>query len=564
MRVRTEDELELSKKLKIDKYPTRKDYQVKEPLFYAILDSYAPLVTRFDGTRDFRAMAEMLACVLERDGTFFATIRRHATNSTLLDTRDGWESVTRTAAAIIVERYSREDRDAGSDELMLSPEQLRERLEASFARVVELAAELESAGETTRGAVKLTLPEAARPQLQEGAVDRLFDTLAREVVFLGEQGEDGGIPEAEKDREVAKRALVRLRIGELRALAEEHDIDSTGSVEVLAERLAENADDDAAAIARMVVGETSDAPEQGLVTSLFPLERTIDVRETVGRFNGLNGNYARIGVARWFICRSAEASSGALVVKGLLRFYRVSPKLDYEEYDLASTPNVADAVASVRAGHPWLEINSRLRADAPALAQLLHRVGKIGLVRPMALGVLVPEGDAQTWARRSVVMLGLLAHDLSNDGIEVTNVAIAQFETVDDDPASKRAPSVKNVRVGGQHLMSHRQVCELLVGGRALTRIQGSVRVTLSPQQRVITPFRIEIEGEHATVYTGFTATTTSAETSAVHRRLIECVQRAISRTEVPAAATAQIPAIVRRASEASPDEADIIPPPSN
>lgn len=564
MRVRTESELELTKKLKLDKYPTSKDYRVKEPLFFAILDSYAPMVTRLDGSCDLRAMSDMLACVLERDRTFFSNIRKRAANSTLLDTRLGWEQATNTVAAIIVERYSRTDRESGDDELMLSPEQLRERIEASFERIREQAHSLEALGETARGAEKLELAETVQPQLQEGLVERLVEVLSKEVVFISPQDEDGGIPESEKDREVAKRALVRLRVTELRALAEERDIDPEGSVEALAERLAESANDDAADVARMVVGGTQQAPEHGLVTTLFPLDRTVDAAAAQARLTVLNTNYARIGVARWFICKSVAVSNGVLIVSGLLRFYRVNPKLDYDEYDLSSTPNVADAVASVRSGQPWLEINSRLRTDAPALARLLDRAGKLGLSRPMKLGLEPMTGDAALWARRSVVMLGLLANDLSSDGVEVTNVATAQFETVGEDPASNRAPSVKNVRVGGQHLMSHRQVCELMVGGRALTSIQGSVRVRLSADERLITPFRIDIESEHATVYTGFTATATETQTSAVHRRLIECVERAVPRSQLPAVVLAQIPAIVRRATEVSPDEADIIPPPTN
>ncbi len=568
MSVRTPDQVELCATLKLDKYVTRRDYKKKQELFYAILDSYLPTVMRLDKTWDGRTMAEMLACVLECDRTFVASIDRHATNSTLLATRDGWARATCAVAALIVERYSRDlpKREAGDQPLMASREELRERLKTSFTEIVARAQELEAVGETVRGAQLLDLPDDLRPQLQAGALERLFEQLAHEVLVIAEQ-QGGGVPESERDHEVAKRALVRLRLTDLRTLAEQQGINTEGSVEALADKLATNAEDDATEVARMVVGvteETEDAAEHGLVTAVFPLVRTADLSAVRQRLAGLEQNYARIGVARWFICNSVGMTAGALVLRGRLRFYRVSPKLDYDQYDLSSTPNVADAVASVRGGRPWLEITGRLRSDAPPLALLLHRLGQLELKRPMTFALQAPQGDAQGWARRTLLLVGLLAHDLSSDGIEVTNLAIAQFETVGEDPASNRAPLVKNVRVGGQHLMSHRQVCELIVAGRALSRIQGSVRVALSPEQRLIVPFRIDIDAEHAVIATGFTATTTESDTAAIHRRLIDCVERAIGRSELPQAAVDQIPAIMRRAAEESPDEADIMPPPAD
>lgn len=561
--VRTEAQRELTHELSLDNYLKSKDFKKKEPLFWATLDAFAEFACRLDGDPDGVAMAEMLACVLERDGTFYGAIRKTRAGSTLLGTRAGWEQVIRCVSALIVERYLRQrSAEADPDPLMLTGVELRDRITAAFTYMAAQAEELERAGAQVRGHMRLLPPADARPQLNDGAVDRLYDVLARDVPLITPPGDDGEIPESERDREVGKRALVRLRITQLRAIANERGLDEAGTVEQLAERLAASADDDSAEIARMVISQEAPSQEHGLVTTLVALQETPDIARIAESFGRLEGNFARVGVARWFICDSVVHADSAAIARGSLRYYRVSPTLEYERYDLASDPGEVDAMIVVRAGRPWVEVSTRLRADTPALAQLARRVASLRLSRPLPLGVVVPGGDQYLWSRRTVAMLGLLAQDLTHDGIELTNVAVAQFEYTGEDAVGDRAPTVKNVRVGGQHLISHRQVCELIIAGRALTQVRGSVRVTLSAQERLVVPFAIEFGDLDATVTTGFTRTTSEAQTSAVHRRLIDCVQAAVLRSDIPVAARNQFPAIVARAAGENPEEADIIPPP--
>ncbi len=562
--IRTTQQRELTKDLRLDRYLSSKDYERKRSLFHATLDNYLPFVCDLHGQPDGVALAEMLACVLERDGTFFGAIRKRRRRSALLDTREGWEQVTRTVAALITEKYLR-DRlsDETIDELMLTVDELRARVQAAFLEMPNHAQALREAGSQVAWAENFTPATAIRPRINEGAMTRLFNMLARDIALITPPDQDGDIPETERDREVAKRALVRLRITQLRQLADENDIEEIGTIEQLADRLAASAADDAAAVAEMVINQELPAHEHGLTTTLVALKENPELPRLAERLKRLQGNFARVGVARWFICSEVTSSTTEVVARGKLKYYRVNPKLEYERYDLASDPGEADAIIVTRFGRRWLEVSTRLRGDTSALSILASRVASFGLDRPLPLALhLADPNELHQWARRSVVMLGLLAQDLSHDGIELTNVAVAQFETTGDDSIGTNTPAVRNVRVGGQHLISHRQICELLVAGRAFSQVTGSVRVTLSSQEIVVVPFRAELSADDATVFTGFTQTTNESQTSEVHRRLIDCVQTAVQRTDLPSAASDWVAAIAERARSDSPLEADILPPP--
>jgi hypothetical protein len=159
-------------------------------------------------------------------------------------------------------------------------------------------------------------------------------------------------------------------------------------------------------------------------------------------------------------------------------------------------------------------------------------------------------------------MLSLLAEDLRTNGIELGNLAVARFETSQDaDTPGARTPTVRNVRLGGQHLLSHRQACELMTGGRALTQLTGSVRVQLSATETVIRTLRIDLDIDHLAVATTIPADDADGHSRAVHRRILDAAQRCIERVEFPSSAEAQVPAIAARSTGDNPAEADILPP---
>jgi hypothetical protein len=538
--VRTIEEREFYRKLKLARYFTRRDYKQKEPLLFAMLDTWAPFTTDQAGTRNGRALAEMLSCVLERDRTFFSAIRKGRFNSEALDRRDGWTLATRSVAGAIVERYERGDPPA-TDELMLSVDELRGRLQTALEGLATEVTRLEAAGLEVNSASNAEIPAELAAQADSDLLERLMHLLQDDVVFLSDPEEDGLVPRDERDREISKRALMRLRLKELRDIAEDAGLDAHGLAEEIADRVAGYVNDDDQRIAELILGDAEVEPDDGLTTALYRLEALPKLADAHERLLQLKGKYARIGVAKWFLCDDVLANGDALTIAGRLRLYRVAAKLDYDGYDLAATPREGGVRITLSAGSPWLEINIDNLGDVDGLSTLMARVAGVKLERPF---IFATDGLPDGVTPRSTTALALLVEDFQSQNFELLNLVAARFETPSATNLAADEPAIRNVRFGGQHLLEHAQSCELLIAGRDLTRATARIRVTLNAQNRLIRTAVLELRDDYAVLATAMPSTDEAGETRAVHRAAVEAIKRGLSRTTVPSSAIDEIEAM--------------------
>lgn len=543
-----------------------REYRRKESVYFGALTVFRGATVGRGGDAEPRVMMDLLAIALEDDPSFRGWVERKNRGAARLRTRQGWEDVYQLAAGLVVERYFADQPEVDpTDVSVLTREELRDRVQTLIQTAQQHGQTADAAVVGEPGVSRYTPPENLRPRLADGAGERLERLLREEIILVQPAGTDLGIPRDERDREVAKRALVRLRIGELRQIADREGLPTAGSIDQVAERLAEKYENDEGDIARLIIGQEEELPERGFVSRLLPLRDEPEVARVSARLDRLVGNYVRVATARWFVFTEVRPAADVLIVRGRFRYYRVQPKLEYNNYSLSSQPRETDAEIRVRRDIRWLEVRGS-GGDMRSLGLTFDQTAGLRPLDDLPMNLAVPEGPLFSWDRRTVFMLGLLSHELSDDVVTVLNIAMAQFDSgTDTHTANPLRPTVQSVRLQGQQLMSSRQACEMIVAPRALINLQVRIRVALAPGTSVLCPLRIELARDHATLYTGFSVGVDESLTLRVHDLVLERLRRALDRGALgnEARVTALAGQIRARAAEESPDEADILAPPS-
>jgi hypothetical protein len=547
-----------------------KDYKAKESLYFSILQTMEAMIATSDGECDPRVLAELLALTIGGDATFRGWVEKRNRNSTRLQTPDGWRELYNAAAALVVEHHLKHQQapdQPGTDDLdspsAITRSELTDRVKGLIALATTGASEAQALLAGQPGVVSYTPPAALTPELTDGLQERLTAALEKELVIVTPLGEDLGIPEQERDREVAKRALIRLKTSALRDVAREAGVPETGSLEHVAERIAAKHQDDEAQIAELVLRHEEEIPERGHVSRLVKLHEPPNLQHAATLLRPLLQNYVRIGVARWFVFTDVTHTPEQLRIAGTYRYFHVTPKVEYEQYSIAAKPQEADVQILLRRNVGWIEIQSRVAADTRALSIALQHTAGIRPRETLPIELTIPDGDMYTFARRTVFMLALLSVELSDQHIRTLNMKLAHFEQRgNEETPNPRKPTVRSVRIGGQHLLSSRQACELITAGQALLSFNAIIAATLQPGERVACPIRVDLADDHASVFTGFTSTTGEQETRRVHDELVARIRKALEREDVPVPTLALVPQIIDRAKGEDPDVADIAPPP--
>jgi hypothetical protein len=388
--------------------------------------------------------------------------------------------------------------------------------------------------------------------------------IAEEVVGDVENGEDPIRP-SERELEVAKRALVRLKLPQLRRLAIEQELDSRGGQLELVERVARLYQDDTDEVARLVLAYAEASPERGLVDRIYAVRETMpDLAEASIGFRALAGRYIRVGIARWFVFRHARIDNNGLWLEGHYRSYTADATREGDEFRLVSVPTDARVTARVREEQEFIEIRARGEAEGQAAIRALEWGTPLRHAPALPLNVHVSDGRLMTWDPRSVFMLDFLDRRLPDSGVEIINLTSAKFETAATETRRRRQPSVRAVALQGQHLLSSRAACELLVEGRGLVEVSLDVRFSPTPNASFIFPIRLGISPDHLSLLTGFGQH--SPETAAeLHRELARRVRSAISAgTTVDARLESLGNQIYERSESDEPTEADIFAPPQD
>ncbi len=514
-----------------------------------------------DGTPLEYPIAEAFSTVLANDQSMAGFIRQKVHGSTALQEEDTWKRIFRVAALAVVERWLR-DREGGA--FPMASILTREELSSEIQDLLNLAVErgqLAQSLATEAQDVILNAPHV--PDMVAAAGQELERLLEQEaLVALTSEGE-ADIPVSERNREVAKRALTNLRITELRELAAREGVSPSGTFERVADRLVSKYNADEEAIARLVLESEEPSPETGILTRLIPLMEEPDIPGVANRFNMFVGRYVKVHIARWFVFIAVDASEATLRVEGLLRYYRVEPKAEYEQYSLAATPKVGDVAMRLREDRRWAEVTVTKGSDARSIAVALRRAGGIRTSAGLEIPAHAPPGPMVQWDVRTVFMLDFLNATLNSPPFRVVNLRLAQFETPPTRAGTPdpNRPAVTSVRLQGQHLLSSSQACELIVGGRGLLGLTMAVRYQPNPSSAYYMPLRIELGTDHASVFTGFAEDVPTAVTREVHQTALDQLRLALEGTiQNEAALIALAGQIEARAQQQEPVEtADIL-----
>jgi hypothetical protein len=387
------------------------------------------------------------------------------------------------------------------------------RIEEVDEKLAALARRLSDAGRETGEAV-------LRRRAESGKMVRRIDTPKFADQFLAEAREAledevdiarpadfaEDIEPRERDREIVKKALVRLKLEQLRRIAANEELDYRGNAEEIIERIVDALNADHAAIARLILANEEPTPERGVAHRLFPIfGSTIDVGASERMLGYYARRYIRTGIARWFVFGSPERRGDAVVLDGTYRTYRVAPVEEADDsFDLTSVPDALPVSVRLDEGGAFVQARASGATESRAAAQAVMKV--LGL-RPwpgLPIETKPREGHLMRWDHRSVFMASFLLNELNSDGISILNLTSAHFATGETGSGADLRPSVKSVRFEGAHLLDSKPAAELLVEGRALVGISLLVRFAPNPSETFVLPIQVSLERDYVTVLTGY------------------------------------------------------------
>jgi hypothetical protein len=558
-RALTDAERQLKASMHVDSWLRSRKFARVEDEYYAALDDAAKAITARaeDGQLDPQILKRICAALVSGDGytkNWFAT-QLHRTQQ--LRTEKGWQTLCRVVGGAIVERYLRLDRDITvSASAVVTQEELVDEVMACLAIIQERAQRIEgiasAAGEAILRGVDLQ-------EITDSMQSEITALLADEVlVALPTQGALD-IPRRERETEISKRALLNLRLGDLKQIARERGLPVSGRIEKVAERIARDVGIDRTEIARTIIMHEKPRPERGIITRLIPLDGPPSLSDVEASVSPYVGRFVRIGVARWLVISEVLADNDRLDLNAHLRYYHVEPKVEDETYTLLDQPRRSDLRLRLRPGSRWVEVTVKKSSDAGGVENALRTVARLSPYGALTIVGNPPPGEMVGWDIRTVFMLNFLSHHLPDNNHHVANMMMASFES---DVAEERAVSVTSVRLHGQQLISSRSACELVVAGRGLLSAALLLRVQLNRDEDSFFNIRIDVGEKSATVSTALTGQPENIINS-VHSTVISRLRRALD----SGIAAADFPGLValsekireRAAERGDPDEADIL-----
>ncbi len=231
----------------------------------------------------------------------------------------------------------------------------------------------------------------------------------------------------------------------------------------------------------------------------------------------------RIGVARWFIFEDSryDTDDDELFLRGRVRYYNPSLRVEYGEYALDPGLGNGEAEMRLRAGHPWLELTVHRAGDVGGIARALENVAGIQTHARLPIHAAVTEGPLMRVDPRTLQILDFLSTGFRGQGMRVLNMTVARFETdIRGAVLDQSRPLVRAVRLEGNQLSSHPHACSMIMQGRALLSLDLTLEAGLTGGAALV-PVRLELAQNHAAIYTALTHGIVRSDTARVHRDLM-------------------------------------------
>jgi hypothetical protein len=516
---------------------------------------------------DPETLRGIMAVVLSKDGTFGSEFRDRHPDALKHDT--GWTRLWSACAGTLVEEYlaQRQGRIEVTPALLLDSD-----VQGAVSQLLEFAvAQGELSAEEGREAKEDFIVPGGAPDLVEAARAKLEALLASDInVAHVAEGDD--IPEHEREMEIAKGALLQLKISQLRHIAKTEDLPVLADREALSTLIARKYKASREEIADLVLKYSTDNPEIGYVTHLIPLVQAPEpqaVAEAVGR---LRGRYLRLSVAHWLVIHNMtlDAAHGSLPAgvsfSGAIRYYDISPQREGEQFEIAAKKRNAPIDVRCRQGVLWAEVDGRNVTEIRRIRAALNR--QIGIKTTDALPVNLPplEGPEAQWAPASLLMLHVLETGLRDQHVDYASFKVCQF-TSPPQPGVEADPmrvAIRQVRLAGTHVLSSPDACRLIADGRQMLTVDFRARYTpVVGGDSFFATVRLILDEDHATVMTSFGDQRTMSRQ--LHQLLVQRMRRALERgVERPEQLRAIVEQVKDRSVETGQVEtADILPPTS-
>ena len=390
-----------------------------------------------------------------------------------------------------------------------------------------------------------------RPDVVERVRSDIRAALEKDVVIAPEAHGEQEIDPSEFEREIMKRALVKLKLSDLKEEARDRDLDWRGTEEQVADRVARALGFNEQLVAELVLKYDEDrAPERGITDRLYALAQPLDDLESVGTMVGhLVRHYVRVGVARWFVFRAVESLPGSVRVSGLFRSFRAEASEVEDDYRISPIEMSARATVTLSRGREEVRIRARGASEASAALAAIEKVASIKKAPVLPFRFEAP-AEVMSWDRRTLFLLDLVANALRDGPFNVENLTTAQFEADQSEIESDRVtPRIRSVKLEGDWVADSPQACDLLVRRRPLVGVSLLLRFKPNRDEAFYVPVRVAVARDHITVTTGL-GKETRTNAGEAHREIMRRIESGLTRLYNEQATVALTRSIALRAAE--------------
>jgi hypothetical protein len=498
---------------------------------FTLLDSSVDAFARL-GVADplnCELLRNLLALALSKDGTFGAEFRDRKADALKAD--GAWERLWSVCAGKIVENYLRQRKGP----VEVKPTLLFDTdVQKAVGELLQLAVQQgELSQQQGREAGEDFIHPAHEHDMVAQARAGLEETLAEEE-NVAHPVSDGEIPEGERETEIVKSALLKLKISELRRIAAKEQLPVLSDAEAISTLIARKYNANRAEIAELILEHKKDDVEVGYATHLLPLRAAPDLSFAAQRLGELRGRYLRLEVAHWLVFGessgiTSSTTTNTVEFSGELRYYAVAPQREGEISEItAKQRNVA---ITVRLGQnvPWVEVDGRNLTEIRRIRPALHKGLGVPTTEAITLNVPSLQGEAAQWDRATLLMLHILESGLRDEHIEYANFTSAHFSAPNqnEEEADPLRPAIKQVTLSGTHVLSSPDACRLIAAGQEMLRIEFRARYRpIAGQEGYHASVRISVESEHASVQTSYGEDRVMSK--ALHKELVRRLRRAI------------------------------------
>jgi len=503
---------------------------------------------------DPETLQQLLKVVLARDGTMGAWFRNH--NADVGDD-ETFARLCKVAAGAIIEEYLHTAEPREPDATLVLDAELKDQISALLELAVEQG-ELSAREGRDAGEDWWTIENL--PDLVDDARGQLEDLLVSDVNVAHTASPD--VPESEREREIAKAALLQLKITQLRRIARDADLPLLRDREALADLIVRKYGADRAEIAELVLRYSVPDVERGWVTRLVPLRASAELSSARRTLPDLPGKYLRLEVASWLVFHKAEESHDGASFEGEIMYYAVRPQREGERLDIAALQRTHPIAVKLKAGQAWVAIDGRSAMDVRRLRKALRYALGVHLASSLDSNVPSLEGELGSWDRVTLRMLYILEHGLRDAHLDYSSFRQAEFSQTGTTVADPQQPSVRAVRLQGQHVMADPAACRNITSGQTLHSVDVRVRWQrdLRQTESFYTTIRIGLAADNAYVMTAFGESPSKSRD--LHRVLVERLRRALERDFTAESLAGIVRDISKRAVETGPPEVvDILGP---